>query len=79
MTCGSFGGTVNVQSKAFASESAMHRFQVMYEANGETKRTLVWACSDVSARMKVEAEHPERKVISVMIDTPAEPPPRPVR
>ena len=57
----------------------MHRFQVMYEANGEKKWTMVWACSDVSARMKVEADHPERKVISVLMDMPAEPPPRPIR
>jgi len=45
----------------------MHRSRVMYETNGEKKWTTVWACSDVSARMKVEAERPERKLISVLI------------
>lgn len=48
-------------------ESVMHRSRVMYETNGEKKWTTVWACSDVSARMKVEAERPERKLISVLI------------
>jgi len=57
----------------------MHRFQVMYETNGEKKWTQVGACSDVGARMKVEADHPERKVISVLMDMPAERPPRPIQ
>jgi len=57
----------------------MHRFQVTYETNGEKKWTQVGACSDVGARMKVEADHTERKVISVLMDMPANPPSRPVR
>jgi hypothetical protein len=60
-------------------EGAMHRFQVMYETNGEKKWTQVGAYSDVGARMKVEADHPERKVISVLMDMPAERPPRPIQ
>ena len=57
----------------------MHRFQVMYETNGEKQWITVWACSDVGARMKVEADHTERKVISVLMDMPANPPSRRVR